>query len=185
MRDVEKAAGFLNLFADNVSAGMDVEPIEWIRENVVDQQSARSTHIDFTLSPFLLEPIDKFLNDGTVRHINLMAPTGSGKSTLFVGLLNYLIANDAGNTLVAFQNEQETSDFAETRLFPTFRDNKALKNLLPKKRHAARKTEILFPHMNLWMVSATKGQLQSKSCVTAQDSCDMRDRLLRYFATCG
>ena len=26
MRDVEKAAGFLNLFADNVSAGMDVEP---------------------------------------------------------------------------------------------------------------------------------------------------------------
>lgn len=46
MRDVEKAAGFLNLFADNVSAGMDVEPIEWIRENVVDQQSARSTHID-------------------------------------------------------------------------------------------------------------------------------------------
>ena len=90
MRDVEKAAGFLNLFADNVSAGMDVEPIAWIRENVVDQQSARSTHIDFTLSPFLLEPIDKFLNDGTVRHINLMAPTGSGKSTLFVGLLNYL-----------------------------------------------------------------------------------------------
>ena len=77
MRDVEKAAGFLNLFADNVSAGMDVEPIAWIRENVVDQQSARSTHIDFTLSPFLLEPIDKFLNDGTVRHINLMAPTGS------------------------------------------------------------------------------------------------------------
>ena len=77
MRDVEKAAGFLNLFADNVSAGMDVEPIEWILENVVDQQSARSTHIDFTLSPFLLEPIDKFLNDGTVRHINLMAPTGS------------------------------------------------------------------------------------------------------------
>ena len=119
MRDVEKAAGFLNLFADNVSAGMDVEPIEWIRENVVDQQSARSTHIDFTLSPFLLEPIDKFLNDGTVRHINLMAPTGSGKSTLFVGLLNYLIANDAGNTLVAFQNEQETSDFAETRLLKT------------------------------------------------------------------
>ena len=104
MRDVEKAAGFLNLFADNVSAGMDVEPIEWIRENVVDQQSARSTHIDFTLSPFLLEPIDKFLNDGTVRHINLMAPTSYGKSTLFVGLLNYLIANDAGNTLVAFQN---------------------------------------------------------------------------------
>ncbi len=31
MRDVEKAAGFLNLFADNVSAGMDVEPIEWIQ----------------------------------------------------------------------------------------------------------------------------------------------------------
>lgn len=164
MKDVEKAAGFLTLFADNVSAGMDVEPVTWIRENVVDQQSARSSHIDFTLSPFLLDPIDKFLNDGTVKHINLMAPTGSGKSTLFVGLLNYLIANDAGNTLVAFQNEQETSDFAETRLFPTFRDNKALKDLLPKKRHAARKTEILFPHMNLWMVSATKGQLQSKSC---------------------
>lgn len=55
MRDVEKAAGFLNLFADNVSAGMDVEPIAWIRENVIDQQSARSTHIDFTLSPFLLD----------------------------------------------------------------------------------------------------------------------------------
>ena len=133
MRDVEKAAGFLNLFADNVSAGMDVEPIEWIRENVVDQQSARSTHIDFTLSPFLLEPIDKFLNDGTVRHINLMAPTGSGKSTLFVGLLNYLIANDAGNTLVAFQNAQETSDFAATRLFPTIRDNKALKTCAEEK----------------------------------------------------
>ena len=72
MRDVEKAAGFLNLFADNVSAGMDVEPIAWIRENVVDQQSARSSHIDFTLSPFLLEPIDKFLNDGTVRHLSLI-----------------------------------------------------------------------------------------------------------------
>lgn len=25
----------------------------------------------------------------------------------------------------------------------------------------------------------------TSSCVTAQDSCDMRDRLLRYFATCG
>ena len=71
MRDVEKAAGFLNLFADNVSAGMDVEPIEWIRENVVDQQSARSTHIDFTLSPFLLEPIDKFLNDGDRKSTRL------------------------------------------------------------------------------------------------------------------
>ena len=164
MIDVEKAVGFLELFADNVSSGMDVEPVDWIRKNVVDQQSARSSHIDFALSPFLLDPIDKFLNDGTVKHINLMAPTGSGKSTLFVGLLNYIIANDAGNTLVAFQNEQETSSFAETRLFPTFRDNKALKDLLPKKRHAARKTEILFPHMNLWMVSATKGQLQSKSC---------------------
>lgn len=57
MRDVEKAAGFLNLFADNVSAGMDVEPIEWIRENVVDQQSARSTHIDFTLTRFCWNPL--------------------------------------------------------------------------------------------------------------------------------
>lgn len=164
MRDAKKYVSFLRIFADNVSSGMDVDPVAWIRDHVVDQQSARSSHIDFTLSPFLLDPIDKFLNAGAVKHINLMAPTGSGKSTLFVGLLNYIIANDAGSTLVAFQNEQETSDFAETRLFPTFRDNKMLKDLLPKKRHAARKTEILFPHMALWMVSATKGQLQSKSC---------------------
>lgn len=27
--------------------------------------------------------------------------------------------------------------------------------------------------------------LFEESSVTAQDSCDMRDRLLRYFATCG
>lgn len=164
MIDLNKAEGFLELFARNVTGRDALAPVDWIRKNVIDKQSARSSHIDFRLSPFLLEPLARFLNDGSVRHINLMAPTGSGKSTLFVGLLNYLIANDAGNTLVVFQNEQEAADFAETRLFPTFRDNKALKDLLPKKRHAARKTEILFPHMNLWMASATKGQLQSKSC---------------------
>lgn len=154
----------LSLFANHLRPASLLAPVDWIRDNVIDPQSARSPHIDLSLSPFLTPILEAFLHAPDVKQINLLAPTGSGKSTLFVALLNYLIANDAGNTLVAFQNEQEVSTFAETRLFPTFKNNPQIQPLLPRKRHAARKTEILFPHMNLWTVSATRGQLQSKSC---------------------
>lgn len=159
-----KEAELYRLFSLSVENEFIVNPIDWIRENVRSAESARSAQIDLRLSPFLLPVVNDFLNNPNVKHINVLAPTGAGKSTTFVALLNYIICNDAGATLLALQDDDEAKNFAETRLYPTFAENPKMQDLMPRQRSKSRKSEIIFPHMPLFVVGANYGSLQSKSC---------------------
>ncbi len=154
----------LNIFADNIVNDVVDDPVAWVKENVISLESARSTHVDLNLSPFLLPIFNEVVKEKSVKQINLLAPVGSGKSTLFVALINYWLVNDPANILLALNNQAELNNFIESRLYPTFEKNEKLQALMPKKHTAQRKTEIIFPHCNFWGVPLVKSRLQSKSC---------------------
>lgn len=113
-------------------------------------------------SPWLRDPLDA-IADSEIKECVLLAPVGTGKTTMMEAGMAYVIAEDPGPTLLVGQTDDDLKDWAETRLSHALNNTEETKSLFPQDRHKRRKMQILFPHMALFMTGANLSGLQSKS----------------------
>lgn len=183
MLTVKQIEKLKNTYQTVLSADIVSDPIKWVKDNVKSPESARSASIDLTLTPYLIEPFKVAINgcndrQEPVHTVSMLGNVGSGKSTLYVAFLNYILAQRPSPSAIVFQNSQESVTFGESRLFPTLKTNPKLKDIYPDDRKHAGKMRIELAGTPLYLLSATIGQLQSKSltniildeCWTYKDS---------------
>jgi len=136
---------------------------DWCADNVkLPYGSSRSPTFAPDLTPWVREPLEEIF-DNFNREIVLLAPVGSGKSTMIEAMLCYILAEDPGPTLVTGQTDEDIGDWAETRAWQVLRSSPATAALYPSERDKVRKDEILFPHMPVHLTGANMSGLQSKS----------------------
>ena len=149
-----------------VSAGLrpptDLKPWEWASINVKISNSERSSKFDPEQTPWWKAPMEK-AGDYETREIVVLAPTGSGKSTMAEALIPYVVSEDPGPMLYASQTDEDAKFWAETRLKPAMKSCRQLDGLWPEDRHASRKLEIIFPHMPIVLGGANLSNFQEKS----------------------
>jgi phage terminase large subunit GpA-like protein len=155
-----------NTVADAVKYAMrpptNQTPWEWARDNVKISNSERSSSFDPEQTPWWKAPMECMADDDT-REVVVIAPTGSGKSTMAEGLIPFLVAEQPGSMLYASQTDTDARFWAETRLTPALKSVEAIRDLWPEDRHKSRKLEIIFPHMSLLMGGANISNFQEKS----------------------
>lgn len=100
---------------------------------------------------------------GQFRELVICACTGAGKTTLLEVLTCYVIALDPGPMLIVGQTDETAKDWAETRLMPVLSACEPVRELYPADRHKVRKTEIILPHMPIFVTGAKMTSLQEKS----------------------
>jgi energy-coupling factor transporter ATP-binding protein EcfA2 len=66
--------------------------------------------------------------DYTTRHMVMLFPTGSGKSTFFEAAICWIVAESPGGTLYASQTDSDAELWAETRLIKSMRAEWQLKS---------------------------------------------------------
>ena len=137
-------------------------PWEWAAKSVRIQNSERSSHFDPEQTPWWKAPMECAANSDS-RNIVVLAPTGSGKSTMAEALIPYVVSEDPGPMLYASQTDEDAKFWAESRLAPAMKSCGALAALWPEDRHKSRKLEIIFPHMPLILGGANLSNFQEKS----------------------
>jgi len=154
----------LDAFCKGMKPPSDLNVVEWACKYVKLPQSARSPHFDIDATPWLREPM-LWIADDENKEIVVMAPVGSGKTTMLEGVLPWIIAEEPGATLITMQTDDDARAWVDTRFHPSLKSNDKVAPLLPsgKQRGNFRKGEILFPHMPLHIGGANLANLQSKS----------------------
>jgi phage terminase large subunit GpA-like protein len=140
----------------------DLKPWEWAANYVRISNSERSSKFDPSQTPWWKAPLE-CAGDYDTREIVVVAPTGSGKSTMAEALVPYVVSEDPGPMLYASQTDEDAKFWAETRLKPALKSCPQLAGLWPEDRHKSRKLEIIFPHMPLIMGGANLSNFQEKS----------------------
>lgn len=140
----------------------DLSPPDWAGEFVRVQNSERSPFFDIEQTPWWRRPMEA-AGDNEVRQIVVLAPTGSGKSTMAEGLIPWIVSEDPGPLLYASQTDDDAKFWAESRLLPTLKACEPLKGLWPDDRHKSRKMEIIWPHMPMVLGGANMSNFQEKS----------------------
>lgn len=140
----------------------DLKPWEWAAQNVKIANSERSSRYDPEQTPWWKRPME-CAGDYSTREVVVVAPTGSGKSTMVEALVPYIVSEDPGPLLYASQTDSDAKFWAESRLKPAMLSCPTLRNLWPKDRHASRKMEIIFPHMPMVICGANHSSFQEKS----------------------
>ena len=154
----------LQAFCRAITPPSDMDVVEWACEYVKLPQSARSPNFDIDATPWLREPM-MWIADDENKEVVVMAPVGSGKTTMLEGILPWIIAEEPGPTLITMQTDDDARAWVDTRFHPSLKSNDKVAPLLPsgKQRGNFRKGEILFPHMPLHIGGANLANLQSKS----------------------
>ena len=137
-------------------------PWEWAAANVRIQNSERASKFDPDQTPWWKAPME-CAGDIETREVVVLAPTGSGKSTMAEALIPYVVSEDPGPMLYASQTDEDAKFWAESRLLPSLRSCIAIAALWPEDRHKSRKMEIIFPHMPLVLGGANLSNFQEKS----------------------
>ena len=154
----------LDAFRKAITPPSDMDVVEWACKYVKLPQSARSPNFDIDSTPWLRWPMLQIADDEN-KEIIVMAPVGSGKTTMLEGVLPWIIAEEPGPTLITMQTDDDARAWVDTRFHPSLKTNDKVAPLLPtgKNRGNFRKGEILFAHMPLHIGGANLANLQSKS----------------------
>ena len=154
----------LDAFCRAVMPPSDMDVVEWACKYVKLPQSSRSPNFDIDSTPWLRWPMLQIADDEN-KEVVIMAPVGSGKTTMLEGLLPWIIAEEPGPCLVTMQTDDDARTFVDTRLHPSLKTNTKVLPLIPsgKQRGNFRKSEILFAHMPMHIGGANLANLQSKS----------------------
>ena len=157
-------------------------PWAWAAKNVKIQNSERSSVFDPEQTPWWKAPME-CAADVETRNVVVLAPTGSGKSTMAEALFPYIVSEDPGPLLYASLTDDNAKFWAESRLIPALKSCAALAALWPQDRHKSRKLEILFSHMPLVMGGANLSNFQEKSVrwLYGDEVWDWKPGLIREF----
>lgn len=154
----------IDCFCESIRPRDKIPAYRWASGGkIVIPNSAVSARYDEDSSPWFKEPLD-FATNGQMHEGYIIAPTGSGKTTIFDILIPYWIANDPGSILAVQATDPEAADYAEKRLNPILDSCDEIKPLLAAlARHKRKRDSIAFPHMDLELVGANISSLQRKS----------------------
>jgi len=138
-------------------------PSEWATGRVALYEGLSPTY-QADSAPWLREPLDAFA-DVDAKEVCLLAPVGTGKTTMIEAAIAFVISEDPGGTMIVGQTDSDIKDWSETRMQHTLRNTKETMGLLPtgKNRHKLRKDAIIFPHMSMFLTGANISGLQAKS----------------------
>lgn len=136
--------------------------LEWAERHVQFPHSDRSKRFSRRQAPWLNGVLEA-ATDVDTREVVLMAPVGSGKTTMFEALACWIVAREPGGAMFVLQSDSDATDWSETRLKRVLEECPPIAPLWPKNRHQKRKAAILFPHMPLFVNGANINNLQSKS----------------------
>lgn len=150
-------------FRRGIRPPSELLPPDWAGKFVRVANSERAPHFDISQTPWWRRPMEAAA-DPEVTNIVVLAPTGSGKSTMAEGLIPWIVAEDPGPLLYASQTDEDAKFWAESRLTPALKSCPQLKDLWPEDRHKSRKMEIIWPHMPMVLGGANLSNFQEKSC---------------------
>ena len=139
-----------------------LSPPDWASENVKLQGSERSAKFDISQTPWQRAPMECG-GDSHTRQIVMLAPTGSGKSTMAEGFIPWVVSEDPGAFLYASQTDSASKFWVETRLEPALRSCRNIDKLWPSDRHKTRTRDIIFPHMPFTSGGANATNFNEKS----------------------
>lgn len=137
-------------------------PWQWGEKNIVLQNSSRSSKFSASETPWLMAPLE-CAGDPEIFEVVVVAPTGSGKSTMAEVLVPYVVCEDPGNLLYASQTDADASYWAETRLVPTLKQCAQMDGLWSNDKNKTRKLEVILPHMAMVLGGANISNFQEKS----------------------
>lgn len=150
-------------FRTAVHPPSDMHPADWAARHVPVENSELSKMFDPSQTRWLIKPMG-CMADYVTRHMVMIFPTGSGKSTFFEAVTCWIVAESPGSTLYASQTDADAQLWAETRLMKSLRGCDAIKHLWPSHtRNAVRKDAIVWPHMFQLFGGANISNFQEKS----------------------
>lgn len=151
----------IRAFADAMRPPSRLTPAEWC-EKFVQLPHSEKARFDLSASPWLRAPLDA-IGDTENTDIDLLFPTGAGKTTFYEGAIHWSIVESPGPMMYYELSDDDASIWSESRLMPSMMLCEPIRPLWPQDRHKRRKTEIMFPHMALLIGGASMSNAQAKS----------------------
>lgn len=161
--DSEKIKQLFNAFSNSVRPEQKISIIDWAHKYVHLSRSSRSEQADLRLTPWLIQPIEAII-DNEHNEIGLLAPVGSGKTTLFEIIACYIVAQRPGPTLFAVQSNEDAAEWAQIGLVPALKKCKQVDPFWLKTKSSIKKDLLQFNHMVMWIGGSNMTNFQAKSC---------------------
>ena len=95
-------------------------PSEWATGRVALYEGLSPTY-EADSAPWLKEPLDAFA-DIDAKEVCLLAPVGTGKTTMIEAAIAFVVSEDAGGTMIVGQTDADIKDWSETRMQYTLRN---------------------------------------------------------------
>jgi phage terminase large subunit GpA-like protein len=150
-------------FRAAVTPQSDLHPARWGAKYCHVENSERSSLFDPDQTRWLIKPLG-CLADYTTRHMVMIFPTGSGKSTFFEVASCWITSEAPGSTLYASQTDSDAELWAETRLMKALKQCEPIAPLWPSNiRNSVRRNAIIWPHMFQLFGGANLSSFQEKS----------------------
>jgi phage terminase large subunit GpA-like protein len=136
-------------------------PAEWCAENVKLPHSDIG-RFDVLGSPWLVEPLNA-IADQEIRQIDLLMPTGGGKTSFYEAAICYAFSESPGPLFYYELNDANAREWNETRLQQTLRATPETAKLLPLDPKKVRRDAIIASHMPILIGGANMSNAQAKS----------------------
>lgn len=149
-------------FTLGVKPPSELDPPEWMTQNVKLASSEWSNKFDITQAEWLRAPL-MCLADPYVNQVVFYAPTGCGKSTMAEALIPWVVNERPAPFLYMSQTNATSKTWKETRLDFALKSCEYVRKLWPKDRHKSRVADIIFPHMPLHIRGANISNCQELS----------------------
>jgi len=135
-------------------------PDQWAAQHV-RLNSDIAEYYDPGATPALQQPFRRFF-DNAMRELNVVAPPGIGKTTLFEAAICYIAAEDPGDVLVASKNEELLEQWLDARLNPILSRCEPIREYMPRSSDRQKKL-LLLKHMFVAARAANEASLQQIS----------------------
>lgn len=160
---MNKIVRLQNAFRNSVKPPPDLSASDWAHDRVAILDG-KSPFYDKYATPWFIEPLDS-TSDPEVTDLVVVAPIGSGKTTMLEAAMCNWLLNDPGPTLTVNATDDAVEEWFSGRLMYSFTNTKETSILIPtgKNRHKTKKNEIQFPGMSLYSTGAKISGLQARS----------------------
>jgi hypothetical protein len=149
-------------FAQSIKPQQKLSIVDWADKYVKLNRSSRSDKADLKQTPWLIQPLETIIGN-TASEVVVLAPTGSGKSTMLEIAGTYIVSEKPGPTMFAAQTDPDAQEFFQTGLMPALRNCSSIDKLWPSQKNFIRKDFVQFAHMPLWVCGSNMSNFQSKS----------------------
>ena len=132
--------------------------------NRVALLEGKAPYYDKYATPWFNDILDS-TSDPEVNDLVVVAPIGSGKTTMLEAAMANWICNDPGPSLVVGSTDDSINEWFSGRLMYTLENTKDTAPLIPtgKHRHKTKKDSINFASMALYSTGAKLSGLQARS----------------------